>query len=107
MKANSVLGDGVDCFCLDEIRLGEGAIVGTGAFLCGGFQKRGQFGFHPVVAPIVLEQGSIIEPEALVGAGVTVGAYAMLKAKSVARENLHPNAIYVGEPARLIAIFEA
>ena len=106
MEVGAVLADDVECFCLDRIRIGRGATVGSRASLFTGLHRKDGFGFRPLIGPIELECGSSVGADAIVHPGVTIGTNTALEAGSVAQHELRHNAIYHGNPAKPIAFFD-
>ncbi|MBV9997022.1 MAG: hypothetical protein JO127_17605 [Caulobacteraceae bacterium] len=100
MAAHACLAAGVDCYCMDEISLGEHALVSQGAFLCAGTHDITDPEFPLITAPIRIGAEAWIAAEAFVGPGVTVGEGAVLAARAVSVRDLEPWTVYAGNPAR-------
>lgn len=77
--------------------------ISQGAMLlCGNHNYKKQ-AFDLMVGEIVLEEGSWVGAQALVGPNVRVGSHAVLAVSSVATGNLKPYTIYRGNPAQAVA----
>ena len=99
MGAGSVMGDGVDCYNVDRIALGAGAVVSQRAFLCSASHDIDDPGFALVTAPIVIGPGAWVGAEAFVGPGVTVEEGAVVAARAVVTRNVPAWRVVAGNPA--------
>jgi putative colanic acid biosynthesis acetyltransferase WcaF len=99
MHEGSVMGDGVDCYCVDRIVLARNAIVSQRAFLCSASHDYNDPMFPLVSAPITIEAGAWVAAEAFVGPGVTVGEGAVTKARAFVTRDIAPWTIVSGHPA--------
>lgn len=102
MKAFAVLADGVQCYNMNMITIGENSIVSQRSFLCGGTHNY-KLARHPLVtAPIVIGDDVWIAAEAFVAPGVTVPDGCVIGARAVVSGQLEPWTIYTGNPARAL-----
>lgn len=104
---DSVMGDGVDCYTVDRIELGEGAVVSQRAYLCAAGHDYNDPSFPLVTAPITIERKAWVAAEAFVGPGVTVGIGAIVGARAVVKNDVRPLEVVVGDPAVRIAVRDA
>lgn len=95
----SVIADGVDCYSVDRIVLGQGAIVSQRAYLCAAGHDFNDPLFPLVTAPIRIEAKAWVAAEAFVGPGVTIGEGAVVGARAVVRRNIPPLQVVSGNPA--------
>lgn len=102
MKAYSVLADGVACYNMGPIVIGENSIVSQRAFLCGGTHDFTRATNPLVVRPITIGANVWIAAEAFVGPGVTVPEGCVIGARAVVGGALEPWTVYAGNPARAI-----
>ncbi|WEK05685.1 MAG: putative colanic acid biosynthesis acetyltransferase [Candidatus Devosia phytovorans] len=102
MDGGATLGPGVQCYCMDRVHIGRGAVVSLRAFLCGGTHDVDDADFQLVTRPIHIGDHAWIAAEAFVGPGVTVGPGAVLGARGVATRELDAWTVYVGNPARAV-----
>lgn len=102
MGPRSALGDGVDCYDVDRITIGEDAIVSQYAFLCTASHDISDPGRRLTTAPIVLGPSSWVCAGAFVHPGVTVGEGAVVGARAVVIRNVPPWMVVAGNPARPI-----
>jgi len=103
MEARSCLGPGVDCYSVDQISLGPDAIVSQRAFICTASHDYRSRGSPLTTAPVEIGAAAWIAAEAFVGPGVTVGAGAVVGARAVAVRDVPPDAVVVGNPARVVS----
>ncbi len=102
MKEYSVLGPGVNCYCMAPITIGAQAIVSQRAHLCAGTHDIQNASFQLQAYPIVIESNAWVAAEAFIGPGVTVGESAVVGARAVLFKNALAASVYVGNPAKLI-----
>lgn len=84
------------------VTLRRGSLISQGAYLCAGTHDYNSPDFTLVVRPIDIGERAWICARAIVGPGVTVGAYAVLGAGSVTFSDLAPGMVYAGNPAKAI-----
>lgn len=84
---NAVLGG--------RVKVGKRCHIGAGAVLAGVIEP-------PSATPVVIEDGVAIGANAVVLEGVRVGAGAVVGAGSVVTKDVPPNAVVVGNPARIM-----
>lgn len=102
MHAYSVLADGVQCYNMDRITIGENSIVSQRSFLCGGTHDH-SLASHPlVVKPIKIGKDVWIAAEAFIAPGVDVPEGCVIGARAVVSGGLKPWTVYAGNPAREI-----
>jgi putative colanic acid biosynthesis acetyltransferase WcaF len=105
---NLVMGDyaclaqGVDCYNVAPITLGDHATVSQRAFLCSASHATDTLVRPLTHAPITIGTHAWVCAEAFVGPGVTVGDGAVLGARGVAMRDLDAWTIYAGNPAKAI-----
>ena len=99
MGRDSTIGDGVDCYSVDKIVIGEGAVVSQRAYLCSATHDVNDPGFALATAPITLERKAWVAAEAFVGPGVTLAEGAVAGARAVVRRDVPAWTIVAGDPA--------
>ncbi len=102
MGENSILGDYVDCYCVDRITLGANAVVSRYSYLCAATHDYKDPAFPLVTAPITIGAGAWVAADVFVGPGVTIGAGAVVGARSSVFRDVAPSAVVAGSPAKQI-----
>ncbi|MDP0498073.1 MAG: putative colanic acid biosynthesis acetyltransferase [Verrucomicrobiota bacterium JB024] len=102
MGPRSCLGDFVDCYCVDKIRLGADAIVSQYAFLCTAGHDIDSPARTLTTGPITLKPGAWVFARAFIGPGVTIHRGAVVAACSVVVKDVASMTVIAGNPARVI-----
>lgn len=102
MGEGSVLGDGVDCYCVDRISLGPRAVVSQRSFLCSASHDFDRPGFALTSAPVVIGEDAWVAAESFVGPGVTLGKGAVMLARAVAVRDVPAMTVVAGNPVRIV-----
>ncbi|MBA3315520.1 MAG: putative colanic acid biosynthesis acetyltransferase [Planctomycetaceae bacterium] len=96
------IGDGVDCYCVGPVTLGDYSTVSQRAFLCGASHDVSDPTMSLVVRPINIGASAWVCAEAFVGPGVTVGKGAVVAARGVAVKDVEPWTVVGGNPVRFL-----
>jgi putative colanic acid biosynthesis acetyltransferase WcaF len=96
------LADGVDCYCVAPIQIGEHAVVSQRAFLCAASHDYTDPAFTLVTGRITVGPRAWVAAEAFVGPGVTVGEGAVVGARAVVFKDVEPWTVVVGNPAKFL-----
>lgn len=99
MDDYSCLGEQVDCYCVDKIRLGPYALVSQYSFLCTGSHDYTDLDLPLVTAPISIGGRAWVTSDVFVGPGVTVGAGSVVLARSSVYKDVEPWVVVAGNPA--------
>jgi len=102
MGENSCLGDNVDCYSVDKIRLGASVTISQYSYLCTATHDYEDPLMPLVTAPITIGSGVWICADVFVGPGVTVGEGAVVGARSSVFRNVEAWTVAAGNPARPI-----
>lgn len=94
------LADGVDCYNVAPITIGDYAAVSQRAFLCSASHDTTSLARPLTYAPITLEPHAWVCAEAFVGPGVTLREGSVLGARGLTTRDLDRWTIYTGNPAR-------
>jgi putative colanic acid biosynthesis acetyltransferase WcaF len=94
------IGDGVLILSLASVTIESHVCVSQRAFLCTGSHDFRSETFDLRTKPIILRSGCWIAAQAFVGPGVEVGSGSVVSAGSVAIDNVPPNSLVRGNPAR-------
>lgn len=100
MGEGSCLAEGVDCYNVMPVTLGNRALVSQRAFLCTASHDYDDPRMALVGAPILLEADSWVTSEVFVAPGVTLGEGAVALARSVVTRDVAPWTVVAGHPAR-------
>lgn len=98
----SCLGEGVDCYNVAPIKIGNYVTVSQRSYLCSASHDHQRRDLPLVTAPITIEDNAWICAETYVGPGVTVGEGTVLAARAAATKSLEAWSIYGGIPANRI-----
>lgn len=99
---NASVGDFAILYSLGRIDLGAHVTISQYAHLCAGTHEYDTLQMDLVRAPIKIGDDAWIAADAFVGPGVTIGARAILGARASAFKDLPPDAVAVGNPAKVI-----
>ncbi len=96
------IGEDVGILSLAPVTIESNVCISQRAYLCTGSHDFRREDFKLKVAPITVRTGSWIAAVAFVGPGVEVGTGAVVSAGSVVFENVPPNTVVRGNPARAL-----
>ena len=100
MGPHSVLGDWVDCYCVDKVRIGAHATVSQYAFICTATHDETHPTMQLVTKPVAIEDQAWVCADVFVGPGVTIGQGAVAGVRSTVLHDLPAWQVCVGTPAR-------
>ncbi len=100
LEANVVIHDFALLDCSATVRVGEGARISQYAHLCTLTHDEQDASLPLLARPIRIGAYAWIAADAYVGPGVTVGDYTIVGARADVHEDLPPNVVAVGTPAR-------
>lgn len=98
MGDQASMANDVTCYSMATIRIGKRAIVSQGAHLCAGTHDYHDPGFRLVSRPISIGEDAWVCAEAFVHPGVTVGAGAVVGARSVVTKDMPEWTVCAGHP---------
>jgi putative colanic acid biosynthesis acetyltransferase WcaF len=99
MGEGSCLGEQVDCYCVDDVRIGAYATVSQYSFICTASHDYSCPDFPLVTAPIVIGADVWIAADVFIAPGVSIGDGAVVTARSSVFNNLPPWQVAKGNPA--------
>ena len=99
MGDHSCLSEGVDCYCVDKIRIGAHSTISQYSFLCTASHDYTKSSMPLVTAPITIGERVWITADVFVGPGVTIGDGAVVTARSSVFNDLPPWMVARGNPA--------
>lgn len=98
----SCLADGVDCYCVDRVILEPHARVSQYSFLCTATHDYSDLSMPLVTKPIRIREQAWVCADVFVGPGVSIGAGAVVAARSVVHRDVPSWTVVAGNPARFI-----
>jgi len=102
MGDRSCLADGVNCYSVAEITLGEDTTISQGAHLCSASHDYTDVTFPLVAAPIAIGRSAWVAADAFIGPGVEIGEGAVVGARAVIVRDVQPWTVVAGNPARVL-----
>ncbi len=102
MAAESCLGPGVDCYCVDQIELGLRARVSQRAFLCTAGHDYNRAGLPLVTSRIKIKSDAWVTAEVYVGPGITLNDGAVALPRAVVVKDVAAWSVVAGNPAKFV-----
>lgn len=99
MDALSVLGPDVDCYCVDKIYIGRGAVVSQYSFLCTASHDYHKPDLPLITAPIEIGSQVWVAADSFIAPGVTIGEGAVVGARSSVYRDVPSWVVVAGNPA--------
>ena len=99
MGDHACLSEGVDCYCVDKIRIGAYTTISQRSFLCTASHDYSQASMPLVGAPITIGARVWITADVFVAPGVTIGDGAVVTVRSSVLCDLPPWMVARGSPA--------
>jgi putative colanic acid biosynthesis acetyltransferase WcaF len=96
------VGDNVVLYTLGEIDIGDDAVVSQSSYLCTGSHDEARPGFDIFAKPIKVEREAWVATDVFIAPGVTIGAGAVVGARSSVFQNIPADMVAMGHPARVI-----
>jgi len=100
MGDGSCLGDWVDCYCVEKVKIGSYATVSQYSFLCSASRDYTVSDMPLVVAPIIICDRAWVTADVFVGPGVTIGEGAVITARSSVFSDIESWTVASGNPAK-------
>jgi len=102
MGKYACLSESVDCYSVDEIRIGNQATVSQGVKLCTAGHDISSKIMELTYAPIVIGDNAWVAGWSIILPGVTIREGAVIAAGSVVAKDVDPWTVVGGNPAKLI-----
>ena len=96
------IGDHAEIYSLDEIRIGEHAVVSQRSYLCAGTHDASDVTFPLRRAPISVEAEAWVATDCFIAPGITIGAGSIIGARSSVFSDIPPGVVAVGHPAKIV-----
>lgn len=100
------IGEEVTILSLAPVKIESNVCISQKVFLCTGSHNFYQSDFALQTKPITIRSNSWVAAQAFVGPGVEIGPGAVVSAGSVVFDNVAPNALVQGNPARQVKLIE-
>jgi len=100
MAEESTLGERVDCYCVDKVRIGAHATVSDYSFLCTATHDECDPHMRLVTKSITIGAQAWVCADVFVGPGVTIGEGAVVGARSSVFKDLPAWQVCYGTPAK-------
>jgi putative colanic acid biosynthesis acetyltransferase WcaF len=97
----SWIGDDVVLYSLDQIMIGEHCVISQKSYLCTGSHNNQSTSFDLTTAPITIGNGAWIAADSFVAPGVTIGANAVVGARSTVLRSLPAAQVCWGSPCQV------
>lgn len=99
MGDHSCLSEGVDCYCVAHVSIGNHSTVSQYSFLCTASHDYTDPHMPTICAPIDIGDRVWVTADVFVGPGVSIGEGAVVTARSTVLENIPPWTVASGNPA--------
>lgn len=96
----SWIGDDVVLYSLDDIYIGQHCVISQESYLCTGSHDLQDPAFNLQVAPIAIGNGAWIAADCFVAPGVTIGANAVIGARSSVFSDIPQQQVAWGSPCK-------
>lgn len=97
---HSWIGDHAELYSLDRISIGRHAVVSQRSYLCTASHDMDDLAFGYITAPIKIGDQAWIASDVFVAPGVTVGRGAVVGTRSIVFDDIPPESVAFGQPAR-------
>ncbi len=102
MADHSCLGEHVDCYSVDKVKLGAHATVSQYSFLCTASHDYTDPRMPLVTAPITIGERAWITADVFVAPGISIGEGAVIQARSSVFHDIEPWVVAAGNPAKFV-----
>ncbi|SDH20611.1 putative colanic acid biosynthesis acetyltransferase WcaF [Bradyrhizobium sp. Rc2d] len=96
------VGDHAELYSLGPITVGDNAVVSQRTYVCAATHDYKDITFPLVAKPVVIEREAWVAADCFIAPGVTIGAGAIIGARSTVLHSVAPAAIVAGHPAEPI-----
>lgn len=102
MGEYACLSENVDCYTVDDIKIGDQAIVSQGVKLCTASHDISSRTMELKTAPIIIGTNAWVAGWSVILPSVTIGEGAVVAAGAVVTKDVEPWTVVGGNPARVI-----
>jgi putative colanic acid biosynthesis acetyltransferase WcaF len=100
LAESSSIADGATCYSMAKITLGKRVIISQGSHLCTGTHDYTSPAFQLYALPITVGEDAWVCAECFVGPGVSIGAGAVIAARSVVTKDMPEWMVCAGSPCK-------
>jgi len=100
----SWIGDNVEFYSLDKIKVGNHCVISQNTYLCTGSHNITDPYFGLITQPITISDGAWVASDVFVYPGVTIGETAVIAARSTVLKDIPANEVHAGSPAKFIKV---
>ena len=98
----SALGNGVVCYCVDKIKIGDNVTISQYTHLCAATRDYTRKYLPLIKKPIIIESNAWVCTGAFIGPGVKICSGAVVGARAVVIKDVPEWKIVAGNPAKII-----
>ncbi|MBB4365102.1 acetyltransferase-like isoleucine patch superfamily enzyme [Bradyrhizobium sp. CIR18] len=95
------IGDAAELYSLGPITIGDNAVVSQRSYVCAATHDHKDISFPLVAKPVIVECEAWIAADCFIAPGVTIGAGAIVGARSTVLRSVDSATIVAGYPAEL------
>lgn len=99
---STVLGDHVDCYSMDKIKIGSYVSISQRSFICSGSHDITSIQLPLITKPILIHDYAWICSDAFIAPGCEIGEGAVVAARTVCIKNVPAWKVVAGNPSRVI-----
>ncbi|WP_199620937.1 WcaF family extracellular polysaccharide biosynthesis acetyltransferase [Paenibacillus alkalitolerans] len=96
------IGDNVEFYSLDHIRIGKHCVISQNTYLCTGSHNIHDPHFGLITKVIAIHDGAWVASDVFVYPGVMIGEMAVVAARSTVMKDVPQNEIHAGSPAKFL-----
>jgi putative colanic acid biosynthesis acetyltransferase WcaF len=96
----SWIGDNVQFYSLDEIRIGKNCVISQESYLCTGSHQINDPYFGLITKPIIIKDGAWIASDVFIYPGVTINELGVVAARSTVIKDIPSNEVHAGSPTK-------
>ncbi|MHC4050424.1 WcaF family extracellular polysaccharide biosynthesis acetyltransferase [Bradyrhizobium sp. 25ACV] len=96
------IGDNAELYSLGSIEIGESAVVSQRSYVCAATHDHNDITFPLVAKAVVVEREAWVAADCFIAPGVTIGAGAIVGARSTVLTNIPAAVIAAGYPAAIL-----
>lgn len=96
------IGDNAELYSLGPITIGQHAVVSQRSYVCAASHDYNDISFPLVAKAVAIDREAWVAADCFIAPGVTIGAGAIVGARSTVLKDVLPSAIMAGSPLKKI-----